>query len=188
MLDRARRGKEPMYAVFLDVAKAFPSVPHFGLEIGLRRGAVTEKIMRAWLEAERGRESGEVTKVKMLTEWGPTDDMRAEGGVLMGQTGSPPKWLAFIDPLLWWLDACGVKGVEVRRGGRRVAVMAFADDLVLFVPGSLANVQRALHLVDRFFQLFGVELQAKKSVAMKVGGKARRTRSGRKRSSSGWSG
>ena len=91
----------------------------------------------------------------------------------MGQTGSPPKWLAFIDPLLWWLDACGVKGVEVRRGGRRVAVMAFADDLVLFVPGSMANVQRALHLVDRFFQLFGVELQAKKSVAMKVGGESK---------------
>ena len=58
----------------------------------------------------------------------------------MGQTGSPPKWLALIDPLLWWLEACGVKGVEVRRGGKRVAVMAFADDLALFVPGTLAEV------------------------------------------------
>ena len=89
----------------------------------------------------------------------------------MGATGSPPKWLSFIDTLLWWLDACGVKGVEIRKGGKRVAVMCFADDLALFVPGSVADVQRAVHLVDMFFWLFGVDLNPSKSVVMKVGGK-----------------
>ena len=158
VVDRARRGDKPMFAVFLDVAKAFPSAPHFGLEVGLARAAVPAKVAQTWLEAERGQESGKVATVQTLTDWGPTEDIEAEGGLLMGQTGSPPKWLALIDPLLWWLEACGVKGVEVRKGGKRVAVMAFADDLALFVPGSLAEVQRALLLIDRFLRLFGVDL------------------------------
>ena len=172
VVDRARRGEVPMYAVFLDVAKAFPSAPHFGIEVGLAAAAVPAKVAQTWMEAERGQESGKVATVQTLTEWGPTEDIEAEGGLLMGQTGSPPKWLVLIDPLLWWLEACGVKGVEVRRGGKRVVVMAFADDLALFVPGSLAEVQRALLLIDHFFRLFGVDLNPSKSIVMKVGGKA----------------
>ena len=53
-----------------------------------------------------------------------------------------------------------------------MVVMAFADDLALFVPGSLAEVQRALLLIDHFFRLFGVDLNPSKSIVMKVGGKA----------------
>ena len=170
VVDRLRRGDKPVFAVFLDVAKAFPSAPHFGLEVGLAVAAVPAKVVQTWMEAERGQESGKVATVQTLTEWGPTEDIPAEGGLLMGQTGSPPKWLALIDPLLWWLEACGVKGVEVRRGGKRVAVMAFADDLALFVPGSLAEVQRAVLLIDHFLRLFGVDLNPAKSIVMKVGG------------------
>jgi len=48
VVDRARRGDRPMYAVFLDVAKAFPSAPHFGLEVGLARAAVPAKVVQTW--------------------------------------------------------------------------------------------------------------------------------------------
>ena len=170
VLDKARRGPKPMYVVFADVAKAFPSVPHWAVEQGLRRTAVPDKVLRAWMEAERGRESGKLTAVQMLTDWGPTEDIEAEGGLLMGQSGSPAKWLAFIDGLLRWLDACGVVGVEVRKGGPRTAAMAFADDLAIMVPGTIKQVQRALHLVDKYLRLFGVDLQPDKSIVMKVGG------------------
>ena len=57
-----------MYVVFADVAKAFPSVPHWAVEQGLRRTAVPDKVLRAWMEAERGRESGKLTAVQMLTD------------------------------------------------------------------------------------------------------------------------
>ena len=84
----------------------------------------------------------------------------------MGQSGSPAKWLAFIDGLLRWLDACGVVGVEVRKGGPRTAAMAFADDLAIMVPGTIKQVQRALHLVDKYLRLFGVDLQPDKSIVL----------------------
>ena len=65
-----------------------------------------------------------------------------------------------MDGLLKWLTACGIEGARV--GSDSVPVMVFADDIAILVPGSIAQVQRALHLVDRYLQLFGVSLEPSK--------------------------
>ena len=51
-------------------------------------------------------------------------------------------------------------------------IMVFADDMALFIEGSIKDVQKALYLVDHYLHLFGIELNAGKSVVMKVGGLA----------------
>jgi hypothetical protein len=168
----ARSKKKPIYAIFGDLAKAFQAVPHWAVEMSLRRLAVPEEVIELWMETDRGRATERggaepLATCEMITDWGLTAEYTVDNGVRMGESLSPFKFIAWMDALLCWLEACGVEGVEVA-AGKKCRGKAFADDLLLLAR-TLADARKALALTDGFLRRFGVELLPRKSMAMKVG-------------------
>lgn len=158
-----RRGGERVFAGFLDIAKAYPSVWRNGLwlkllEVGVR-GRMWRVLRTLYAQCEVAVRVGSVV-----------DDWYEEFvGVREGCVVSPLLFAIYINGLPALLEEGGGGGVEM--GGRRVRILMFADDVVL-LSDTAAGLQRSFEMAGwfawrwRFKFNFGVD----KSAVMVFGG------------------
>lgn len=146
ILVRRRNQGKRTYLAFVDMRKAYDTVPH---------GALLRKL---WLAGVRGRAFAfmralyEDIRMAVLTPHGSSECVPVLRGVRQGCPASPAVFNIFVNDILDGLDRFGVTvpGLAAHDGGMsRVAGLLFADDLVVLAP-SRRRLGRMLRGLDRW--------------------------------------
>ena len=154
---RQRNGKG-VNVVFLDLAKAFDTVVHNSIWDAL----LDHQVPREVVEGVQQIYGHAITKVKVGLH--STNAIRILSGVKQGCPLSPLLFDLVMDELLERLQSQGI-GIQV--GGQQIAVMAFADDLVL-VTEEVSHMNIALHECGRFFNQKGLRVNFNKCASLRV--------------------
>jgi exonuclease III len=139
-LVRRRNRGQKTYLAFVDMRKAYDTVPH---------GALMRKL---WLAGVRGRALAfmralyDDIRLSVLTPHGASECVPVLRGVRQGCPASPAMFNIFVNDILDGLDRFGVSvpGLDTR-----VAGLLFADDLVVLAP-SRRRLVRMLGALDEW--------------------------------------
>ena len=167
--DLYRSRKKPVYAAFLDLRKAYDSVPVFGLCEKLCRKGLPKyfiRFVREWVQGHR--------RVLLATD----NDVELEvlRGVPQGSVLAPFLFNCFVDDLVQELgEVEGVDGVVV--GKEVLRCLLYADDVVLFgeTPQSL---QRLLDVCGEWALKWGMTWAPHKSKVIRMGSVRRSDKGG----------
>ncbi len=152
------RGEE-LSVVFIDLAKAFDSIPHEHIRRSLRRFQVDESFIQMVTNLYDGASTAFTVRRGVTTKTIPI-----KAGVKQGDPLSPILFNLAIDPLMAMLQATG-EGVETPGG--RVAAMAFADDMVLLC-NTHEGMNRLLETVRDFSLLSGLQVNIEKCAGFHI--------------------
>ena len=150
-------GKE-FNVVFLDLAKAFDTVPHHSIARALDRQNCPHDIKNVILDTYDG------ARTRFAVDGKTTRMIEIRNGVKQGCPLSPVLFNLVMDELISELQSlkCGIV-----IDGKRVAVMAFADDLVLLSENH-NEMEILLEKTRKFFDKRGLSVNASKCQSMRA--------------------
>lgn len=157
LLNLSKRGF-PLTAALLDVSKAFDTVPHRAITRALQAQGFPPHLVELVNTMYTG------VSTVLGVEGNPKVTLRR--GVKQGDPLSPLLFNLVMDPLLRQLGA-SEDAFQLDEGGERMGVLAFADDITI-LSGSAEGAQRGLDTVCGFFRGLGMELAARKSLALRI--------------------
>lgn len=149
----------PVYAVFLDLSKAFDLVNYNVLWTKLRDREQPEEIvelLRYWY-------NNQINQVRWSGALSETYGLAC--GVRQGGLTSPALFSLYVDQLIGELSSTGV-GCSV--DGKIINSISYADDMVLLSP-SIEALRRLLEICERYALTHGLLYNVKKSVFMVFG-------------------
>ncbi|KAJ7417326.1 hypothetical protein WISP_65029 [Willisornis vidua] len=152
LIRHTKREHRELGVVFVDISKAFDTVSHQHILMGLAQKGVDPHITNLV------KNMYENTYTRITTKVADTQDIQMKVGVKQGGPISPLLFNLVMDPLLCKLEECG-KGF--RKGGNTVTAMAFADDLVL-LSDSWEGMKRNIKILEAFCELTGLKTQGEK--------------------------
>ena len=152
---RSKAQGEPLAVLFLDLAKAFDTVPHDLIQQALGRFGVCSSFRRIVSDMY----SDCFTKFKV--KGGETGRIFMRSGVKQGDPMSPVLFNLVLDPLITKLEKDG-SGVSMGEKGS-LCSLAYADDSCL-VSSSHEGMQHNIDIAAQYFQRTGLRLNVKKSV------------------------
>ena len=169
MIEEARDKNKEIWILFQDMKKAFDSVSLDMLDKALNRIKLPNNTRKFLLSLFHAR------KIKVITNYGLTQEFTAEDGLDQGEVVSPLLWRIFYDPLLceiqdkeklgykmnvnWPINLSSNKTQEV---SWRQGVLAYADDTT-WIAKSKEELQRIIRISDEFYELNDIEINGKKS-------------------------
>lgn len=157
LINQSRKNKTPLCLVFLDLAKAFDTVPHDAIRRALIRHSV-HPMMAAVIS-----DLYDNAATLIACREGNTREIPIKRGVKQGCPLSPKLFNMVMDELLSSLpDQYGVEFA-----GEKICNLAFADDIVLISP-SVPNMARMLGLVNTFGEAHGLQLNPRKCQALRL--------------------
>ena len=159
------RGRRPashaerrqIFAAFLDIKKAYDSVPHIKIVERLREAGVEEELVRVVLDLLSNR----TTVIYGLT-------VHIGRGVPQGDPLSPLLFILMMQPLSDALAAHPYGGVELP-GGLSLKDLLYADDISLLAE-SAEELQSMLSVCEAWAAENGFEFSVEKSKAMVLAG------------------
>ena len=157
-IQQSRRQKREVDIVFLDLAKAFDTVPHDSIRRALSRHGVHSRITSMVSEMYVGA----TTTVASGREC--TAAISINSGVKQGCPLSPVLFNLIMDELVTEVDGLPT-GVSI--GESRVSIMAFADDLVL-LSNSRSDMESLLKAASGFFDKRHLSVNARKCQSLQV--------------------
>ena len=164
-IDRSRFQKQPLFAAFVDLRKAYDNVQHPLLWASLQRKGVHGKM----LAAIQSLYSGGAMSMKICGRAGATGT--AQVGVRQGCPLSPTLFGLFFDDLYSQLQSdCPSSpsaGVECR--GTRIPSLFHADDVALF-SASAQGLQQLLDSMKSFCAANGLTISIPKTEIVVFGG------------------
>uniref|UniRef100_A0A914WV51 Reverse transcriptase domain-containing protein n=1 Tax=Plectus sambesii TaxID=2011161 RepID=A0A914WV51_9BILA len=161
IIQDARRRRQHTALAWLDLRNAFGSVPHDTIFKCLAwAGLNTTSI-----DIIRRLYDGCSTAVR-VTE-GLTEKIRIGAGVKQGCPLSPIVFNIAIEPILRAINAAS-HGYNIQ--GQKIAVLAYADDLVL-TTDSAADLQSALNITTTIASWAGLTFNARKCASLHIDGK-----------------
>ena len=165
LLTQAKRAKKDLSVVFIDMSKAFDSIPHKALVAALRRFGIDERLVDLVLELYREG------KTSFPWEESSTRDISMKIGVKQGDPLSPLLFNLALDPFLQKVDSLNV-GYRLSNG-ERISALAFADDTGV-VSESWESMQVVLQATSAFCASSGLKINVAKCAGMwiKAKGKA----------------
>ena len=159
LCERSKTQGEPLAVLFLDLAKAFDTVPHDLIQQALRRVGVCS----SFLEIVKDMYSESFTSFRVRN--GETGKIFMRSGVKQGDPMSPILFNLVLDPLLTKLEQDG-EGVAMEGAGS-ICSLAYADDSCL-VSNSHKGMQRNLDIAVKYFNSTGLRLNVKKSIGFMI--------------------
>lgn len=156
LIKTAKRSKSTLSGAFIDMAKAFDTVPHELILASLYRRGLDAHFVKLVNNMYEGVHS------RVYTYEGPTSKIGLKLGVKQGDPLSPLLFNLALDPLLFALDQYG-RGVRVG-GELSVTSLAYADDLVL-LSDSWSGMERNLAVLDIFSDMCGMKSNPSKTHA-----------------------
>ena len=116
--------RKGFHALMMDLRKAYDSYEFWATELGCRSLGVPEEIIQFF----RAKEERMQTRVR--TAYGLTEPINIKRGMLQGDSASPARFLAFMNPVLVIMNKHG-QGIRSPTGGKIAAVCA-VDDTILY--------------------------------------------------------
>ena len=161
-IDRSKSQKQPLFAAFVDLKKAYDSVQHPLLWASLQRKGIHGKMLAGVQPLYDG---GEMS-MKISGSYGASSTARV--GVRQGYPLSPTLFGIFFDSLHTKLQAeSAAAGVECR--GARVPGLFYADDVALLSP-SAQGLQQLLDTMQSFCSTNGLTISIPKTEVVVFGG------------------
>ena len=172
--EAARRDREELHVVAMDIAKAYDSVERgWGKGVALERLGVDRGVTEWFMAADRLSYNWVRTGWEPLLEEAnhPKMTFEAERGFTQGAAESPLLWIIFYDMVLDQLQREGVGqelvlGSDIGSGGG-YGVEAFADD-TLVAARSRGRCSEVLAITRKVLSMVGLRLAAHKSVHLGV--------------------
>lgn len=146
-----------LYSVFLDITKAYDSVPHIKIVERLRDAGIPEYLIRIIVDLLSNRTT---------TIYGRS--IPVGRGVPQGDPLSPLLFILFLHPLSKKLEECGVKGAELP-GGLILRDLEYADDINL-MSETAEGMNTMLDVCVDWAGIEGLEFSVEKSKAMVLAG------------------
>ena len=116
--------KNQFHAVMMDLKKAYDSCEFWATEMGCRSLGIPERIIKFFSNTEKRM----TTRVR--TAYGLTDPIEIRRGMMQGDSASPARFLAFINPMLVIVnEQC--KGVASPKG-ENIAAVSAVDGTILY--------------------------------------------------------
>ena len=150
-----RNVSRPLYTAMLDIRKAFDRVPRRLLWERLFNAGVSGQILKVIMD--QYTDTRGVVQIDDLT----TREFQIDSGVLQGSILGPVLFNVFINSLILELEHSGVGGVSLR-SGRRLNVIAYADDLVL-ISENPADLQKLISICESWSRCNGLDFSPDKS-------------------------
>src|SRR6266487_4073715 len=117
----------------------------------------------------------EKRKIKVITNFGLTEEFEAKDGLDQGEVISPLAWRIFYDPLLCTVQKTKNLGYEMttkwptditynltKELSHRQAVLAYADDTT-WIAKSKKELQEIINISNEFYEINNIEINSKKS-------------------------
>jgi hypothetical protein len=146
-----------MEAVFLDISKAFDTIPHAVIPDAVRRKGLPEHFIRLVNNSYKSMN----TTIKQGKNEIPITIRR---GVKQGDPLSPFIYNCITEPLLITLE--DHPGYQITQS-IKVSLLAFADDLLLTV-NSIEQVTNLLHITETYLHDLGMTISSGKCVAFHI--------------------
>ena len=158
VIEHAKKNRNPLVVTFLDLAKAFDTVSHKHITVGLRRFGASNVFIKIVENLYGG------ASTKFTTSEGTTGAISMTRGVKQGDPLSPFLFNTAMDPLLAAVSRQG-NGYKFGPGDSdRIESLAYADDNSL-LTGSAEEMNTNLAIVNRFCAETDMRLDVKKSAA-----------------------
>ena len=161
IVQRRRAMGHGTYLAFVDMRKAYDTVPHGALLHKLWAAGVRGQVLRFFRALYDG------AQMAVVTPYGCSEAVPVLRGVRQGCPASPTIFNVFVNDILEACDAQGL-GVSVPGLRARVSGLLFADDLVIMAP-SRARLERMLQSLDGWAQRNEMEFGIAKCGVMGVG-------------------
>ena len=152
IIEKYKKLKKKVYCVFVDLRKAFDTVPRQALLFKLAYMGITGKIFNVI----RDMYSSSTMQLKLGNKL--SDKVRTEKGTEQGHTLSPEFFKCYLDDLSPFLDHPDVP--ELNR--LLISHLLWADDLVL-MGLSLKSAQHLLNAFKVFCDTWGLEINSSKT-------------------------
>ncbi|UYV70767.1 hypothetical protein LAZ67_8000536 [Cordylochernes scorpioides] len=163
------RKRRKLYAFFVDLKKAFDTVPHLLLWRKLALVGLSGRFIKLI--------QNYYAQMMAAVRWNGsfTEFIKIQSGVLQGEPLSPYLFILFINDLVATLDDSDLPGIYLPGHGT-IHLLLFADDIVLFGESKI-NLQITINLIKRYFEENGLTLNQSKSkiVVFRNGGRLARS-------------
>ncbi|UYV76819.1 hypothetical protein LAZ67_14002099 [Cordylochernes scorpioides] len=149
------RKRRKLYAFFVDLKKAFDTVPHLLLWRKLALVGLSGRFIKLI--------QNYYAQMMAAVRWNGsfTEFIKIQSGVLQGEPLSPYLFIIFINDLVATLDDSEMPGIYLPGHGT-IHLLLFADDIVLFGESKI-NLQIKINLIKRYFEENGLTLNQSKS-------------------------
>lgn len=154
---RKKGGK--LYALFVDLKGAFPSVSHELLWRKLSQLGVSHKLINILIDMYNN------ATMAIRNSEGISEKCQITLGVLQGETLSPLLFSLFLSDIEeFLLKKEGVRGVSINHM-LEIIMLAFADDMV-FMADSYINFKKIIRVLEEYFDLNKLTVNIKKTKAI----------------------
>lgn len=164
MARRFHRHRTPTLLMKLDISKAFDSVRwDYLLELMQHRGFPTW--WWDWITALLATSTS-----KVLINGIPSDPITHGRGLRQGDPLSPFLFILVIDPLYQLIHKATEMGLLNKLGGRtpRTSISMYADDAVIFIKPTQADVANATKLLNFFEEATGLKTNLQKTIVAPI--------------------
>jgi hypothetical protein len=160
-----RHRASKVFSLFIDFARAFPSIPHNKLWDKLFALGVNSRFIRILQHIYVSLS----TQIRLPT--GYTDPIDLSEGLAQGEILSPILFTLFISDLEELLQQLKVRGIKIDEDVE-LHILLYADDMVVLCPSKL-GLQMKIRRLEKYFTANGltVHLAKTKVVVFRGGGR-----------------
>jgi ribonuclease HI len=153
IIDIANIRKQPLFIGNLDIKKAYDTVPPEAMRMAYRRIKIPETYIKLIMTMNDQR------TLKIITPYGPTEEINPKIGLPQGDISSPLDWLIFYDPLLCMLENHS-DGFKISND-LSISAIAYADDLNP-IAQSRKDLQKQLDIIHRYLKFHKMMMRPSK--------------------------
>jgi hypothetical protein len=148
----SRRRK--VYALFVDLSKAFDSVRHDKLWAKLECIGISSKFIQTVKALYKN------AKAKIRTHCGESSLFPLKNSVLQGETLSPKLFSLFIEDIVEILNKSGVTSIKI--GKADINILLYADDMILLAY-NVFDLQEKINVLRNYFMANDLQVNLNKT-------------------------
>jgi len=147
-IEHQNKKKKQIHLVYIDLAKAYDSVEHWGIKQIMTEYGFDEKSINMIMNMCTNNTA------EVITVYGNTEEFDIERGVPQGSPISPILFDLFLNPLLIEIEDNKL-GVNI--GNKNIGILAFADDMAI-ISDENEKEQKMMDIISEYCNYYGLSI------------------------------